>query len=498
MIVFRTDLPQTTLERRVARGALVRLAAGVYTTDTRTDRTLVVKREWLTIVGGLFPGAVITDRSAVPGGPVNGYLYLAHDAREREVKLPGLTVLARRGAPAQSGDVEMPGGLHLASRPRALAENARPTRARGDRPSRGYTDTELGDWVDRLCRIDGEQRLLHYREEAEQMAGVLGVPETAMARLSQLVGMAVGTKDADSGSAALRARRGGYPYDADRVARFGLLTDALRDAVPQNIPVDENLPRYGYLAFFESYFSNFIEGTRFELGEAVRLVYEGVAPEQRTNDAHDLVGTYRVVADEKEMRERATTPDDYINLLRRRHSLILAERDDLSPGLFKEKANRAGNTEFVAPDLVVGTLRAGFERLHELDTAWERAVYAMFLVAEVHPFNDGNGRLARVMMNSELVAAGQSRIIIPTVFREDYLAALRRLSRADDPSVLIKALRIGQEFTSRINYSTIDMARQQLDTAMAFDPADADHRLVMPSRLSVIEAEASPLPPAPA
>ena len=33
----------------------------------------------------------------------------------------------------------------------------------------------------------------------------------------------------------------------------------------------------------------------------------------------------------------------------------------------------------------------------------------MFLVAEVHPFADGNGRVARVMMNAELIAGGQQR-----------------------------------------------------------------------------------------
>jgi len=42
----------------------------------------------------------------------------------------------------------------------------------------------------------------------------------------------------------------------------------------------------------------------------------------------------------------------------------------------------------------------------------------MFMISEVHPFNDGNGRIACVMMNAELVRADQSHIIIPTVFRE--------------------------------------------------------------------------------
>lgn len=41
-----------------------------------------------------------------------------------------------------------------------------------------------------------------------------------------------------------------------------------------------------------------------------------------------------------------------------------------------------------------------------------RAVYVMFLVTEVHPFTDGNGRVALVQMNAELVAASQVPIVI--------------------------------------------------------------------------------------
>ncbi len=61
----------------------------------------------------------------------------------------------------------------------------------------------------------------------------------------------------------------------------------------------------------------------------------------------------------------------------------------------------------------------------------------MFVTSEVHPFLDGNGRLARVMMNAELTAKNQTKIIIPTVYRDDYLGALRKLSRNQDPSVYI-------------------------------------------------------------
>ena len=52
----------------------------------------------------------------------------------------------------------------------------------------------------------------------------------------------------------------------------------------------------------------------------------------------------------------------------------------------------------------------------------------MFVVSEVHPFADGNGRSARVAMNAELVPANLHRMIIPTVLRNDYTSALTSAS----------------------------------------------------------------------
>jgi Fic family protein len=92
----------------------------------------------------------------------------------------------------------------------------------------------------------------------------------------------------------------------------------------------------------------------------------------------------------------------------------------------------------------------------------------MFLVAEVHPFTDGNGRIARVMMNAELIAGGQRRIIVPTVYRDDYLGALRALTRSRRTDVLPKMLDRAQLFTSRIDFSDLAAARRALDEAQAF------------------------------
>src|SRR5690606_2302135 len=108
------------------------------------------------------------------------------------------------------------------------------------------------------------------------------------------------------------------------------------------------------------------------------------------------------------------------------------------PGEFKAEGNRAGNTLFVAPELVLGTLEKGFETIMGATTPESRAVLAAFVVAEVHPFADGNGRTSRLALNLFLAAAGLTRIIIPTVFRDDYISALKAMSSTGYPVPLMR------------------------------------------------------------
>lgn len=236
------------------------------------------------------------------------------------------------------------------------------------------------------------------------------------------------------------------------------------------------------LRFFEAYFSNYIEGTEFEVDEARTIIESGEAPATRHADGHDLIGTFKAI-DEELVTSRPDKIDDRIERVQHHHSLIMSGRPDLHPGVFKTIQNVAGNTTFVAPALVEGTLRAGLGLVDDLDTAWERAVLAMFVVAEVHPFSDGNGRSARLAMNDELTRSGQQRIIVPTVMRGDYLAGLRRLTRHDDPEVFIKTMRFAHDYTAAVDWSTFVTARADLTTTSAFDTEPGfGRRLSLPTR----------------
>ena len=101
---------------------------------------------------------------------------------------------------------------------------------------------------------------------------------------------------------------------------------------------------------------------------------------------------------------------------------MIESRQAKNPGEFKTQTNRAKNTVFVTPELMVGTLEKGFEIIMSASTPADRAALAMFVVAEVHPFTDRNGRTARLAMKFFLTHAGLTRIIIPTVYRNTHSA----------------------------------------------------------------------------
>jgi Fic family protein len=92
----------------------------------------------------------------------------------------------------------------------------------------------------------------------------------------------------------------------------------------------------------------------------------------------------------------------------------------------------------------------------------------MFLVSEVHPFNDGNGRIARVMMNAQLSGVGLSKITIPTVYREDYMGALRKLTRQRVADAYVRMLLRAYEFSSTLAGDSIDEMERHLIECDAF------------------------------
>ncbi len=119
------------------------------------------------------------------------------------------------------------------------------------------------------------------------------------------------------------------------------------------------------------------------------------------------------------------------------------------------------------PDLVRGTLREGFAILNTVPDGLPRAIFAMFLVAEVHPFADGNGRVALLLMNAELSAQSLCRVMIPLNYRDEYMSALRALSQNASPTPLWRMIDRAQRWTSLMTWTGRDRVMELMQQTNA-------------------------------
>jgi len=68
------------------------------------------------------------------------------------------------------------------------------------------------------------------------------------------------------------------------------------------------------------------------------------------------------------------------------------------------------------------------------------AAWASHKISSIHPFADGNGRTARLMLNFILEKFGLPPIIIATKVRNQYLKALSQIDTAEDYEPFVKII----------------------------------------------------------
>lgn len=475
-VFVSTTAMSARVSRAVAAGKLRKLGSRFYTRNLVEEPARLIRRHLWDIVAAFFPGGLVADRTALEQRPApDGSVFLVA-SKGGNVALPGAMLRARRGLGPLPDDFKLRDNLYCMSTARGLLENMRPSRARKG-AARTLKRAEIETWLDQFLRNSGKERLNALRDQIKVLGPKLKLAEAAAA-LDDMIGTLLGTRDARLKSPTAKARARGLSFDPRRVELFHKLHDALQQFPPEPErewkPVGRGAVNQ---AFFEAYFSNFIEGTEFAVEEAQAIIFDGVIPHDRPADAHDVMGTFRLVSDAAEMRRLPTSEESFLQLLRRRHHTIMQGRPEISPGEFKQRPNQFGTLIFVAPEDVQGTLTEGYRVYRRMTEPLHRAIFMTFLVSEVHPFADGNGRIARVMMNADLAAAGQVRVLIPIVYRSNYLAALRALSGNAWPEPIIKTLVFAQRYAAAIPWGDMGAAVSALTRTNAFvRPEEGDEK----------------------
>lgn len=480
-IIFASSDPNISrqISAHEKSGKLQKIAPKIYTSNMIDSLENIIRRNIIDILVWRYPGAIISHRSAKEMRPTKeGNFYLTTTYSKKVKDLPGITIILQKGPIADKDDLPY-NGIYISSEYRWMLENMQPSRKNAE-TSKVLPISEIESRLEKILLIAGESKLNEYRDKLRDVSERLDMAKE-FDRINKIISALLATHSSDIlTTPSAKALSVGEPFDANRGELFDILFQTIKDEYfVHRANRCTNEESFRLFSFFESYFSNYIEGTEFEIDEAKQIVDSGIPMPRRDEDSHDILGTFRVLSNRAEMHRTPTSVEELYSILQSRHSTLLSGRKYLEPGVFKAQNNRAGNTEFVDHRLVKGTLRFGYKFYSALKDPFARAIFMMFMISEIHPFNDGNGRISRIMMNAELVKADQTRIIIPTVFREDYLLALRKLTRQKDPSAYINVMIKMHKFSDNLYGTDFTELKEYLRICNAYeDPTHAKLEII--------------------
>ncbi|MCX6251115.1 MAG: Fic family protein [Bacteroidetes bacterium] len=468
-VIFSSSDPKQgkAISKLLGNNLIRKIAPRIFSGNLIDTPEVIIRRNLFNILGKLYPNAMLSHRSALEFQPTSTSNIFLTFTYTKKIYLPGVTIRFLEGTGPIEGDVPFIGGLYYSQIERALLENLQPTRQPGP-DSKTLTLPEIENRLEHVLRNKGEIGLNELRDRARSISEQLGF-QSEFEKLNKIIGALLNTRPIKILSSPLAiARVLGAPYDPTRIELFEKLFVKLKqEEFPSRPERNIENPAFKNFAFFEAYFSNYIEGTIFEIEEAKKIIETETPIPTRDEDSHDILGTYRLVSNQEEMKMVPGNANELLSILQYRHQILLGSRTSKNPGQFKDKNNRAGETHFVDHTLVKGTIIKGYDYYQGLLFPFAKAAFMMFMISEVHPFLDGNGRISRIMMNAELVKAGQTRIIIPTVFRDDFILTLRKLTRDKDPEPYIRMLDRAQQFSETITFN-MDFMQNHLEKCNAF------------------------------
>jgi Fic family protein len=174
-----------------------------------------------------------------------------------------------------------------------------------------------------------------------------------------------------------------------------------------------------------TYTSNHIEGNTLTREETALSVEKG------------LTSGSKPIKDYLEAKNHAEAFDYIVSLINQEkinyedvilkiHSLILTGIDDSNRGRYRNVRVRIAGADVVLPNpLKVPDLMRGFaEKLDKKPDNVLKAFEAHYKLVEIHPFIDGNGRTARLLMNLILMRAGYLPMVITPIERKRYISAI--------------------------------------------------------------------------
>ena len=178
-----------------------------------------------------------------------------------------------------------------------------------------------------------------------------------------------------------------------------------------------------------TYSSNALEGNSLTESETKVVIEEGITIGGKPiRDHYEAVGHSEAYSLLFELaKHKRITEKDVLEL----HKLFFYRIDRDRAGQYRKEQVFISGSSFIppSPKQVLALMKkfiADLPRLKEKHHPVELAALAHLRFVTIHPFVDGNGRAARLLMNLALLQTGYTITIIPRALRSEYMAAIKK------------------------------------------------------------------------
>lgn len=204
------------------------------------------------------------------------------------------------------------------------------------------------------------------------------------------------------------------------------------------------------------YNSNAIENSTLTLKETEKILLDlELSRKVSLREVFEAKNLARVIEYLRQSPREKEIDQESILLL---HKMLISGINDDFAGRFRQKGEyvRVGTHVAPAPEHVARMIEAMLlEYSSDLSSYFIDKIAKFHLVFEtIHPFNDGNGRIGRVLLNWQLLQLGLPMIIVRNKEKQDYYQTFEdyRVRKNYRPMAQIITLALQESLHKRITY----------------------------------------------